>query len=259
MRLFTAFLALTLGGCVGTTGGELVDFDAAASGPADAVAGQPLRFRTSRGWDVSLSTARMHIGALYLVDSFPVSGAQATSCVLQGSYVAEVVQGLDVDLLSSAPQRFPNLGRGSTLPARAGQVWLTAGDVNRVDDPPRPTVVLELSGTASLNGEERPFDAKLTIAGNRLSVGSTAGAAPICKERIVSPIATDVQVERTGALWLRVDPRRLFTNVDFGALAPVGDRFAFRDDSSDQPSANLYNNLKQGGDLYVFSWVPPLD
>lgn len=258
-RGMAMLLALALTACVGTTGGELVEFDAVASGPGDAVAGEPLRFQTSRGWQVELSTARLYVGALYLVDSFPVSGAQATSCVLQGSYVAEVVQGLQVDLLSSAPQRFPTPGRGSTLSARAGQVWLTGGDVNRADDPARPTVILQLSGTATLKGEVRPFDAALTIANNRISTGSTAGAAPICKERIVSPIGTDVRIERSGALWLRVDPRRLFTNVDFGALQQVGERFAFRDDSSDQPSANLYNNLKQGGDLYVFSWVPPLD
>ena len=92
-----------------------------------------------------------------------------------------------------------------------------------------------------------------------MSVGSgAAGASPICKERIVSPIPTSLQIERQGALWLRVDPRRLFTNVDFGALAADGDHFSFRDDSSDQPSANLYNNLKQGGGLYAFSWAMAL-
>ncbi len=40
----------------------------------------------------------------------------------------------------------------------------------------------------------------------------------ICKERIVSPIPTSIRVRAGGALWLRVDPRQLFTNVDFGAL-----------------------------------------
>lgn len=258
-RSIALLAALASSGCVGTTGGDLVEFDAAASGPADAVAGQPLDFQTSRGWQVQLTTARLHIGALYLVDAFPVSGAQATSCMLPGSYVAQVVQGLDVDLLSPKPQRFPIQGRGSTLEARAGQVWLTGGDVNQVDDPPRPTVILKLSGTATLEGDIRPFDASLTIAGNRLGTGSTAGAAPICKERIVSPISTDVRVAPSGALWLRIDPRRLFTNVDFGALEPVGERFVFQDDSSDQPSTNLYNNLKQGGDLYVFNWVDALN
>jgi hypothetical protein len=256
-----ALIACGLQGCGGTTGEDTVDFEAAASGPPEAVSGQPLVFDGSRGWQVTLETARLHIGALYLADSLPVSGTQATSCTLPGSYVAQVTQGRDVDLLSSEPQRFPALGRGITLEALAGQVWLTSGDVNDVNDPPRPTVILELAGSARLGGEIRPFEAQLTIASNRVSTGSgPAGAAPICKERIVSPIPTSVRVATQGALWLRIDPRRLFTNVDFGALAADGDHFSFQDDSSDQPSANLYNNLKAGGggSLYAFSWVPSL-
>jgi hypothetical protein len=245
--------------CVGTTGDQVVDFEAAASGPADAITGQPLSFDASRGWRVTLTTARLHIGALYLAESLPVSGAQATSCILPGSYVAQVVQGRDVDLLSSEPQSFPSLGRGTTLEARAGQVWLTGGDVNLADVPSPPTLILELLGSAARGQELRPFAAKLTIAENRVDAsGPAAGGSPICKERIVSPIPTSIRVQNGGALWLRVDPRRLFTNVDFGALELEGEVYVFKDDSSDQPSANLYNNLKQGGPLYDFSWVAQL-
>lgn len=266
-RLGLCALASALHACMGTTGDDTVNFEAAASGPEDAVSGEPLIFDGARGWQVTLDSARLHIGAIYLADSQPVSGAQATSCNLPGNYVAQVTQGRDVDLLSPAAQRFPVLGRGLTLEALAGQVWLTGGDVNQVSDPPKPTVILELSGSARLGDEVRPFDAQLTIAGNRLAAGSgtgAAGSALICKERIVSPIPTSVQVKNDGgALWLRIDPRRLFTNVDFGALsANDGDtessgavRFSFKDDSSDQPSANLYQNLKQSGALYTFSWV----
>jgi len=252
-------LILFAAGCVGTTGDQVVEFEAAASGPADAVAGEPLSFAGSRGWQVTLTTARMHIGAIYLAEAMPVSGAQATSCILPGSYVAQVVEGRDIDLLSSEPQPFPVAGRGTTLEARAGQVWLTSGDVNRTDDPARPTVILELAGTARRDNDARPFQAQLTIAGNRVSAsGVAAGGSPICKQRIVSPIPTSIRVQSGGALWLRVDPRRLFTNVDFGALAADGDGYSFKDDSSDQPSANLYNNLKQGSELYDFSWVSSL-
>ncbi|MES1173478.1 MAG: hypothetical protein ABUL62_04040 [Myxococcales bacterium] len=256
-------LSVVLQGCGGTTGGDTVNFEAAASGPADAVAGQPLIFDGARGWQVTLETARLHIGAIYLADSLPVSGTQATSCTLPGSYVAQVTQGRDVDLLSGDAQRFPVLGRGITLEALAGQVWLTSGDVNDANDPPQATVILELGGSARLGAEIRPFEAQLTIARNRVPAmtgSGAAGAAPICKERIVSPIPTSIQLTPQGALWLHIDPRRLFTNVDFGtlALASDGEHFAFKDDSSDQPSANLYNNLKQGGALYAFSWVASL-
>jgi hypothetical protein len=241
--------------CTGTTGDRVFDFEAAASGPTDVIAGEPLSFQGSRGWQITLTTARLHVGALYLADAMPVSGAQATSCILPGSYVAQVVQGREVDLLSSEPQPFPALGRGTTLEARAGQVWLTAGDVNLADVPAPPKVILQLLGSAEREGELRPFQAKLTIAGNRVKAsGGAAGGSPICKERIVSPIPLSLRIEEGGGLWLRVDPRRLFINVDIGALEKNGDVYAFKDDSSDQPSANLYNNLKQAGELYEFSW-----
>ena len=251
----TALLALS---CVGTTGGESVDFRAAASGPPDAIAGQALDFDASRGWHVTLDTAKLHIGALYLADSAAVSGAQDTSCQLPGNYVAQVLEGQDVDLLSGAPQLFPALGHGITAEALAAQVWLTGGEVNTVDDPPRPTVILQLSGTARSLTDERPFRAALTIAGNRIVASDgAAGGATICKQRIVSR-KLSLWVESDGVLRLRIDPRRLFTNVDFGALAADSDGFVFKDDSSDQPSANLFNNLTQGGDLYTFSWEPEL-
>ena len=263
-RAIFSVILLSAASCVGTTGGDIVDFQAAACGPKGALAGQPLSFETSRGWQVELSTARMHIGALYLSDDLPASGSQHTSCILPGSYVAQVIEGRDIDLLSGKPQSFPVLGHGTTLdPARAGQVWLTGGDVSSVDDPPQPTTILELSGSATLEKVTVPFHAKLTIAANRISTGSAlVGADPICIERIVSPIPTSVQVETQGALLLRVDPRLLFTNVDFNQLPPAADDGVrtFTDaNSSDQPSVNLYNNLKQAGPLYAFSWVPSLD
>ena len=254
--------------CVGTTGGNIVDFQAAAAGPEEASAGEPLTFRTGRGWQVNLTVARMHIGALYLSDNLPPSGSQRRSCILPGSYVAQVIEGRDIDLLSSAPQPFPVLGHGTTLePARAAQVWLTGGDVNVVNDPAQPTIVLELAGSATLQKVSIPFQAKLTIANNRLSMGGPLpGADPICLQRIVTPIPTTVQVETEGALLLRVDPRLLFTNVDFSQLpAAVNDSpRAFTDgpdpnQGSDQPSINLYNNLTQAGPLYAFSWVRSLN
>jgi hypothetical protein len=95
-----------LAACVGSTGGDVIDFPAAAAGPKDAD-GAPLEFQTDRGWHVVLTKAKLHVGAIYLSSSQPVSGAQVTACVLPGAYVAEITSGLDVDLLSPAPQRFP--------------------------------------------------------------------------------------------------------------------------------------------------------
>jgi len=252
-------LAIATPACDGTTGGQVVDFEAVASGPPDAVAGQALEFEGAHGWQVTLIEASLHVGALYLVSDMEAPGAGSASCILPSEYVAQVVRGGDIDLLSNEPRAFPELGRGSTLEAHAGQVWLTSDDVNLADTPTPATVILHVRGSARREAEVRPFQADLTIASNRVaSNGGAAFESPICKERIVSPIPTLIRVESSGALWLRVDPRLLFTNVDFGALEAQGAVFVFKDDSSDQPSAELYANLKQAGPLYDFSWVARL-
>ena len=244
---------LTVPACIDSSGDQVVDFQAVASGPADAVLGDPLSFQGAQGWAVTLTTARLHIGALYLAENLPPSDAQP-SCVLPGDYVAQVVQGRDIDLLSSEPQAFPVLGHGTPLEAHAGQVWLTSDDVNLADVPTPPTVILRVLGSAQRGSELRPFQAELTIANNRVSSSAGELTSSICNERIVSPLPTSIRVHGAGVLWLRVDPRLLFTNVDFGALEAQGDTFVFKDDSSDEPSEALYENLKQAGP-YDFSWV----
>jgi len=243
--------------CVGTTGGQVIDFEAAAAGPPDA--NGELDFTNGRGWQITLTSATLHVGAMYLVEALPTSGAQATSCILPSTYVAEVTDGLDVDLLSSAPQTFPTRGHGTTSLALAGQVWLTQG---LVDSAEQSAPILALAGTAARDSDVRPFTAQVTIsASNRTPNASDSPFAnPICKQRVVSPIATTVQVEDRGGLLLRVDPRLLFVNVDFDALSPSpdGEVYAFKDDSSDQPSVNLYQNLHAAGGLYSFSWSTDL-
>lgn len=263
-----ALLAATLAtgpACVGSTGGEVVDFPAAASGPKDARAGQPLVFTNDRGWNVALSKAVIHVGATYLDQNLPVSGAQNTSCILPGLYIAQVTEGLDVDLLSPAPQRFPRAGHGTTGVALAGQVWLTGGAVDALTD---ETTILTIEGTASFGADVRPFAGAVTISANRKAESELAGANPICKERIVSPIPTRVVVERGGGLLLRIDPRLLFVNVDFAQLVKGTESYGFSDEPSDidpaspsfysQPSVNLYQNLHSGGALFTFTWEPSL-
>jgi hypothetical protein len=258
-------VAVAAASCVGTTGGALVTFPAAAAGPVDAVAGEPLAFTTDRGWDVVLTTATLHVGAVYLDQSMPVSGSQGTSCVLPGTYVGQVTAALDVDLLSPAPQRFPGTGSGTTEPpALVGQVWLTGGDVDVASTPSPPATILSIAGTASQRGTTMPFEGKITIGANRQAstASGAAGADPICKERIVSPIPTSVLVASSGGLLLRIDPRLLFVNVDFSQLTASSDVFGFSDDptSADytQPSLNLYQNLHSAGRLYTFLWTPDL-
>lgn len=269
MRRSLLIFALPLVACIGTTGGDVVDFPVEAAGPATAVAGMPYSFQTERGWNVTLTQAKLHIGAIYLSAATSVSGAQTTNCILPGTYVAQVTTGMDVDLLSGVPQRFPVLGHGTTLPSLTGQVWLTGG---KVDDNPDATVILAVTGTAERAGDARPFTGQLTISTNRVapSTGTIAGSNVICKQRIVTPITTTgLVVESTGGLMLRIDPRYLFTNVDFTTLGKFTSGYGFSDDPTNndpssplyysQASLNLYNNMRSGGDptkgaLYSFAW-----
>jgi hypothetical protein len=262
-----ACAAVSYVGCVGTTGGEIVTFPAAAAGPEDASSGQPLEFTTDRGWHVVLTRATLHVGALYLDQSMPVSGSQGTSCILPGTYVAQVTSGRDVDLLSPQPQPFPAEGQGTTVPpALVGQVWLTGGDIDAASD---TTPILVVAGTADQSGTAIPFTGKITMGSNRQASGTElAGASPICKQRIVSPIPTSIAVSARGGLLLRIDPRFLFVNVDFSQLTKVANAYEFSDDPSSaeytQPSRNLYLNLHSSGvphqhaALYAFSWSDTL-
>ncbi|HEY2405053.1 MAG TPA: hypothetical protein VGI10_03575 [Polyangiaceae bacterium] len=270
-RAFWIGLALSAAvSCAGTTGESLHDFPAAAAGPSEARAGTALAFTNDHGWHVVLTQATLHVGAIYLDQSRPVAGAGVTACYLPGVYVAEATSGLDVDLLSSELQRFGGLAHGSTLQAIVGQVWLTGADVN---SPVDATKILTIAGTADQGAVTLPFHGTITISSNRASAGTTAaGAAPICKQRIVSPIPTAVRVQDHGGLLLRVDPRALFVNVDFGTLAPAttgcgsaASCLAFSDDpgssSYGQADRNLYLNLHSTADpatttlaLYTFIW-----
>jgi hypothetical protein len=255
---FFALAWATASGCVAQTGGQTVDFQVAAAGPANAVAGQPLAFTNSGGWDVVLTQAKLHIGALYLDESRPISGGQATGCYLTGTYVAQETSGLDVDLLNPGLQLFPAKAHGITEPAALiGQVWLTGGDINVSTD---PTPILVVAGTATQAGASFPFTGTVTISSNRQAATSgAAGGDPICKARIVTPIDA-VPIQSTGGLLLRIDPRNYFTAVDFSQLpadATTGG-YAFSDDPSGagySPTGfQLYTGLHQTAP-YTFSWT----
>jgi hypothetical protein len=220
----TVFAAAALS-CVGTTGGGLVTFNAYASGPADAAS--PLVFDTGTGFHVTLTTATMHIGAVYLTATPANLSSQDTSCIEPGRYLAEVPGGVDVDLLSPAPQAFAVQGDGSIDVAVTGEIWLTNGDVNDPDDSREladggtTAEVVTLAGIAARAGSSWPFEASVTIGDNRLkpvSDPALPGLNPICKRRIVVVSPIDTPVRAGSALYVRVDPRALVRLVDFSEL-----------------------------------------
>jgi len=217
MRCASILAGLALCAC-GGTGSALVTFHAAAAGPADAVAGQPLVFTNGLGYQVTLTRACLHIGALYLNRSVQVSVAQATSCILPGIYSGQVTSPLDVDVTSPAAQPFPADGEGTADLSQAAEVWLFGTDVNATAD---PTTIADVAGTAVQGGTSITFTGQFTISQNRaLSTGNPAlpGASPLCKQRIVTPIRVNFSLAQGGTLLVRVDPREWFRNVDFAHI-----------------------------------------
>lgn len=253
---FVALVAVALTACVGTTGGEEFSFQAFARGPEGVSA--PYGFVNGKGYSVSLERARVHVGAVYLNRSAPTSVSASTSCTLAGIYSAEVPGALDVDALSAVPQPFPITGDATSDRARTGEVWLTGGDVN---DPSDTTVILDVAGTAARDGESHAFEGKLTIGENRVQPTPPAepGLKPICKERIVSPIAVDITPARGGHLTLAVEPAKMFANVDFSELTPNADgTLEFDDDpaTATPASTNLYIGLRASSGVYSFRFEP---
>ena len=236
-----------LAACCGTTGSNLVSFQAKAGGPADAAS--PLVFDTAVGFHVSLTRATLRIGAVYLNTANPSSGAGATSCVLPGIYVAEAFGPVTVDLLSPALQPFPAAGEGTETQATTAEVWLTGGDVNAPVD---PTVIFDVAGTATKGGATYPFQGAITISSNRaipILTPALPGSNPICKQRIVTPIAVDLTPTDGGVLTMRIDPRGMFPTVDFSTL--TGTQIP---DSSAGAGGVLFKGLLSNAGVYQFTW-----
>ncbi len=244
--------------CVGTTGSDLVTFKAAAAGPS-AVTGHTYTFHTARGYTVTLTTATIHLGGVYLNIAKPLSGAQSTDCINPGLYVAEVTAGLDVDTLNPTPQPFATKGEGTETLAVDAEVWLTHGEVNDVDDA-TPMVTLAGQATADADGKVYPFTGSITIGDDKLAPitdVSQPSLHPICKERIVSGIDVAITPTTGGSLLLRVDPAGWFTNVNFSQLtaSKIGTGYAFDDTLNDQPDKNVYLGFHANSGVYDFEWV----
>jgi hypothetical protein len=210
--------------CNGTAGGALVRFTAFAAGPADATS--PLTFAelpapgsSASPFSITLTSASMHIGAVYVTQAAP-SAPQGTSCIEESTYVAQVPGPVDVDLLSPSPQEFTVFGDGTDLPGQTGEIWLTHGDVTAPAD---PTPVICLSGVATNGNDVIPFFGAITIGLNRqspVSDPSQPGLSPLCQQRILKIAPIQFELFQGGTMTVRADPRAWFTAsyVDFSRL-----------------------------------------
>ncbi|MFZ5444264.1 MAG: hypothetical protein ACOZQL_29980 [Myxococcota bacterium] len=257
MKQLLVLAALLGAGCIQTTGGELVSFDVRASGDPAVVSGGPLTFATPKGWSVTLTRARLTVGALYFNQQNPQNYTLEQSCVQEGIYSGEVRGGLTIDALSPEPQPFPVAGNGTTAPTRAAELWLTGGELLADTD---GTVVLDVAGTATGSAGTFPFEAAFTISQNRVLPPrnpALPGSNPLCRQRIVSPIAFEATFSEGAAVSLLVDPRAWFASVDFAELTKVSEQpllYRFTDDSSSslQPDKALFNALRNASGPYRF-------
>lgn len=262
-RLLLSWTAIALSaGCIGVTEGGLVEFRAAAAGPADANGG-PLEFRTAGGYDVTLRTASLHVGALYLNRTVPLTSERESSCIAPGTYVGQVVSptgtpvaGIDVNLLRAEPTPFPELGTGLADRAVNAEVWLTGtGNVDAEED---RTAIFSFEGEARRAGRSYPFAGRFTIGQNRAKQPRSAalpGSNPICQQRIVSGIRADLRLHDDGLLLLRADPRAIFAQVDFGLLdADDAGIYQFLDREEGQPSTAAFFALRSSVGVYSFSF-----
>ncbi len=121
-------------------------------------------------------------------------------------------------------------------------------------------MLLDVAGIASRGADSFPFEGKLTIGTNRVTPPrnpALPGSNPLCRQRIVSPIAFDATLAQGSVVWLLVDPRSWFVGVDFSELPKVTDLpllFRFTDDSesSAQPDKALYSAMRSASGPYRF-------
>jgi hypothetical protein len=193
---------------------------------------------------------------LYLNQAIPLSSASDSECFLQGVYVGQLTTGRSIDVLDPAPQFFPALGEATSGRARTGEIWLSGGPIDAIDD---GTPVVEVEGTAARDGASFPFAATVTIGQNRAvppPSEAVPGANPLCRQRIVSPIPIDVDLARGGDLLVRIDPRGWFRSVDFGALSPESDgRLVIPDRREAGPANNFFNGIRSREGVYAFAWT----
>ncbi len=242
--------AAVLVACVttGETGDSLVTFDAYASGPTLANGGQlcgksapaPFTFSAPNGFTVTLTSASMTIGALYLVEGQYNGGSANSECIVNGVYSGQVpgavgsgLSPLGLDVLCPDPTEFSVHGNGTADLSGVGQVWLTGGlhtcydaeggaecpaagpDINATID---QTPIVQMQGVATNGAVTYPFQATVTIQqANRglTSMPGLPGDNPICSRRIVTVTPIRVTPKQGGDLYLTVDPRGWFSAVDF--------------------------------------------
>jgi hypothetical protein len=255
-----AMSAMLTASCIGTTGGELVEFRAEAYGSSAsrvfAMSAQGARY------DVQLAQASLRIAGIYF-SRIARSGSteRESACYSAEGYTAELRADLTVDALSDTAQPFPELGRGLNERVRAFDLWLGRGPINEFTSESATNAVVVFQGVASNGSGTFPFEGRVTIDLNRKqnpASPAAPGSNPICQQRIVDGIAADFVPSSGGILELRMDARQWFDGVSFSEVPKDARGVHVFVDGPDHPtSVQLFNNVRKNRGVYSATFRTP--
>jgi hypothetical protein len=240
-----AFLLLC-SSCIQSTGGNVVTFQMSASGDNQVVSGGPLTFVTARQYEVTLTQAKLFIGAVYFSAQNPQNYQLETSCIQPGVYTGEIRAPITINLLSPEAIDFQIEGNGTDLLTQSAEIWLSESVVNAESSSKE---ILSVAGIARKGLEKIPFTGRLTIGRNRklpLRNAALPGSNPICQQRIVAPIPFETTLTNESRIRIQIDPRAFFSSVEFLELSKTdaGERVFLDDGNSPlQPDQALFNAL----------------
>lgn len=221
-------LPAVLVGCVSATGGERVPFAAEVVPVAEPVDGALTWTDATTGTSVTLTTARVWVGPIYLWSDEPLLQVGRTGSPWRpladallapawagtdhfeaGFVTGEVTDQVEVDLLAGSVVPLAD-GVALAGPSRSGEIWL---------EPARAGHTITLAGEAALtDGAEVPFRLDLTFDGDWFDV--EAGENPLLQRRIRG-LPWDARLRRGGTLGIEVDVRRWLDDADYSGLRDV--------------------------------------
>ena len=209
------WVALAWVGCVGTTGGERVTFQAQVVPVAPVDADGVLRWTDEDGWDVAVHEAVVWVGPVYLwtdepflqvgwLDRLLPTAHAGVDHFEAGFLTGEVTRQVRVDLLAGPA----DLGEGVGIagPSRSGEVWL---------EPVAGGAQLVLDGVAARDGVEVPFRIELDYGDTWFDV--EAGEDPVVLRR-VRGILWDAVLADGGAVRVEVDARQFVRGLPYDTL-----------------------------------------
>lgn len=237
-------LALALASCGDDSTILRVTFDANAAGFARAAAG-PATFRTAQGWDVTLTDAKLSIGAMYFRNAAPDDGPAP----YDGRAVAQVLTGFVVDALDPQPRAIPNGGNGTTEAVMVGEVRFDAASSGPIARGGRYAVAY-VAGTATRGADMVTFAGTVQLGNDPARTDYQSAS-----DRRLSLLAVSFTPRQGGALTLRVSPARWFDQLDFSTLGPAG--AATRDLSSTTVALQFRNGVAAARDAFLFQWTDP--